>query len=154
MLLFRHTLVFGDLFCLYRVLKYYSNIEYPPHRPHTKFLFCKWLVKFFWPTAHNFLTALKNWPDRLRFKGIPPRYHPGKRAVGESVVGQQASSWNDNKSVKNWRNEKTVYQEKQDSKIYPKMQWKRDVDQKQWCQIFYQRFGLKEVSCLLYMPAD
>jgi hypothetical protein len=25
-----------NLFCLYRVLKYYSNIEFPPNRPHTK----------------------------------------------------------------------------------------------------------------------
>ena len=26
------TVVFGDLFCLYRVLKYYCNVEYPPYR--------------------------------------------------------------------------------------------------------------------------
>ena len=52
--------VFGDLFCLYRVFKYYSNVEYPPHRPHAKFFFCVRSVMFLQPTTRNFLTAHKN----------------------------------------------------------------------------------------------
>jgi len=73
MLLFRHTLVFGDLFCLYRVLKYYSNVEFPPDRPHAKIDFFIRLVSFF-ATAHIFFaTACKNWPDRLRLKVTPHR---------------------------------------------------------------------------------
>ncbi len=47
MVLFRHTLVLGDLFCLYRVLKYYSDVEYPPNLPHTNIDFCVRSVTFF-----------------------------------------------------------------------------------------------------------
>ena len=51
---------FGDLFCLYRVLKYYSNVEYPPNQPHAKIDFCVRSVSFFRPTARIFATARKN----------------------------------------------------------------------------------------------
>ncbi len=49
-----HTLVIGDLFCLYGVLKYYSNVEYPPHQPHAKIDFCVRPVSFFYQ-LHAFL---------------------------------------------------------------------------------------------------
>jgi hypothetical protein len=35
------ALIFGDLFCHYRALKYYSNVEYPPNRLHAKILFLR-----------------------------------------------------------------------------------------------------------------
>ncbi len=55
-----HSRIFGDLFCLYWVLNYYSNVEYPPNRPHAKIDFCVRSVLFFRLTTHNFLTARKN----------------------------------------------------------------------------------------------
>jgi hypothetical protein len=54
------ALVFRDLFCHYRALKYYSNVEYPPNQQHAKILFCVWLVSFFQPTARILGTAHKN----------------------------------------------------------------------------------------------
>ncbi len=45
---------------LYRVLKYYSNVEYPPHRLHAKIDFFARSVSFFRPTARIFGTARKN----------------------------------------------------------------------------------------------
>jgi hypothetical protein len=41
------TLVYGDLFCLQGFKIYYSNVEYPSHRPHAKFNFFVWSVTFF-----------------------------------------------------------------------------------------------------------
>jgi hypothetical protein len=50
----------GDLFCHYRALKYYSNVEYPPTDRMQKSFFCVRLVSFFQPTAHILGTAHKN----------------------------------------------------------------------------------------------
>jgi len=38
---------FGDLLCLYRVVKYFSHVEYPPNRQHAKIDFCVRSVSFF-----------------------------------------------------------------------------------------------------------
>ena len=54
MLLFRHT-----LYSVYRVLKYYSNVEYTQHRPHEKIDFFVRSVLFF-PTARIFFATARN----------------------------------------------------------------------------------------------
>jgi hypothetical protein len=41
------SLLSMEISSVYRVLKYYSNVEYPSHRPHAKFNFCVRLVTFF-----------------------------------------------------------------------------------------------------------
>ena len=54
------TLSSLEIYSVYRVLKYYSNVEYTQHRPHEKIDFFVRLVLFF-ATAHIFfVTARKN----------------------------------------------------------------------------------------------
>ncbi len=65
-----------EISSVYRVSKYYSNVEYPSHQPQAKFNFCVRSLMFFWSTAHIFGTACKNWPDILRLNVTPPRHHP------------------------------------------------------------------------------
>ena len=44
----------------YRVLKYYFNVEYPPHRPHAKIDFFVRSVSFFLTARIFFANAPKN----------------------------------------------------------------------------------------------
>jgi hypothetical protein len=54
------TLSSSEIYSVYRVLKYYSNVEYTQHGPHKKIYFFVWSVLFF-PTARIFFaTAHKN----------------------------------------------------------------------------------------------